>query len=152
MAWTSPYEFTALELLTAAKMNAIQDNITWLHDAAIELTYIPIQLNTDIAITTGDNKARFHIPSRFNGWTISYASGSKRSGTGTVSLMLRNVTDAVDVFSSALSIASNNAVSTTVTINTANDDLATNDIFAWDVDGAGSSSLDVFALIGLLRP
>lgn len=41
MAYTAPYTFTALELLTAAKMNAIQDNITalWVGTTAGDMDY-----------------------------------------------------------------------------------------------------------------
>lgn len=41
MAYSTPYTFTALELLTAAKMNAIQTNITamWVGTAAGDMSY-----------------------------------------------------------------------------------------------------------------
>ena len=151
MAGTTPYTFTALELLTAAKMNAIQTNMQVVLDAINEPVVIPLVLNTDVALTAGDGLLQIHIPAKMNGWTITGASLSRGGGTGTITVSLYNVTDSVDVFSSALTLSSGN-YSTTVTINTANDDTATGDRFRVDIDGAGTSSTYVTMNIHVTRP
>lgn len=151
MAGTSPYTFTALELVTAAMMNAIQGNMQVVLDAINEPAVFSIPLNTDTALTTGDDKLQFHIPAKMNGWTITGATISRGSGSGTITVMLYNVTDSVDVFSSGLTIASGN-YSDTVTINTSNDDVATGDRLRVDVDSAGTSSLRVAINLLVDRP
>ena len=151
MAGTTPYTFTALELLTAAKMNAIQDNMQIVLDAINEPIVLTLQLSTDVALSAGNNQWQFHIPAKMNGWTVSGASISRDSGSGTITVMLYNDTDSVDVFSSGLTISSGN-YSTTVTINAATDDVATGDRMQIDVDSAGTSSLGVSVNILFLRP
>jgi len=66
------------------------------------------------------------------------------------------VTDSVDVFSTALTIDTGETSSSTaavpVVINTANDDIATNDRFRIDITGAGTSTLLSVLNIGFTRP
>jgi hypothetical protein len=150
MAGTTPYTFTALELLTAAKMNAIQDNMAITLDAINEPVILAISLNDDVDLSSGNGQKYFHIPARMNGWTITGATASRLSGSGTVSIQVHNVTDAVDVFSSNLSMAG--TYSSTVTINTSNDDVATGDIFRVDVDDDGTSTLHCSINIEFTRP
>ena len=192
MAYTAPYTFTALELLTAAKMNAIQANITalWVGTTAGDddyytsssakarraigtngqismvaggvktwqsgTRYIPVYLNSDVALTTGDYQGWFMIPPDFNGWVITHVYAMRKSGTGVPALQLRNVTDAVDVLSTKVTIDSGEATSgtaaTPAVINTSNDDVASYDIFAVDVDVAGTATLNCVFYVGLTKP
>jgi len=159
MAFVTPYVFTALELLTAAKMNAIQDNISDLDSRAIILEnttrYISILLNTSAVLTAGDDAARFRIPAALNGWDVYSVAASRKSGTGVPLFQVRNVTGAVDVLSTRISIDSGETDSSTAAaapvINTANDSVATGDQFAIDVDDAGTNTLYAFVEIGF-RP
>lgn len=95
-------------------------------------------------LTTGDGKAYWRVPAAFNGQTITAVAASvwAASSSGLVTVQVRNVTDAVDVLSTALTIDASEKDSSTATtpavINTANDDLATADQIAFDVDGAGT--------------
>ena len=156
MAWTTPYTFTALELLTAAKLNAMQDNILYVHDVAMLPRYIPALLNTDLALNTGDDAYRFRIPAALNGWNITSVAASRKSGTGILTIQLRNVTDAVDILSTKLTVDSGETDSSTAAtpavINTAVDDVATGDQFAIDVDVAGTSTLYAYVEIGFPKP
>lgn len=192
MAYTAPYTFTALELLTAAKMNAIQANITalWVGTTAGDMDYytsssaktrlaigtagkilmstgsapswqtgtryIPVYLNSDVALTVGDYQGWFMIPPDFNGWVITSVYAMRRSGTGVPAFQLRNVTDAVDVLSTKVTIDSGEVTSGTAAtppvINTANDDVASYDIFAVDVDVAGTSTLNATFYVGITKP
>jgi hypothetical protein len=98
------------------------------------------------ALTTGDGKIYFTIPSSLNGLTIkaAHASVGSVSSSGAITVQIRNVTDAVDVLSTAITIDQSEFTSYTAAtppvINTANDDVATGDIIAVDVDGAGVSA------------
>lgn len=156
MAGVTPYTFTALELLTAAKMNAIQDNMLIVLDAINEPAIIGFLLNESVALVAGDDAKRFRIPSKFNGWTITSVAASRKSGTGTPTIQIRNVTDSVDVLSTRVTIdtaeTDSSTAATPAVINTSNDDVATADQFAVDVDGAGTSTLYCWVEIGLTRP
>jgi hypothetical protein len=83
-------------------------------------------------------------------------AASRKQGTGTLTIQIRNVTDAVDVLSTRLTIDTGETDSATAAapavINTANDDLATADQFAIDVDVAGTGTLYAYVVISMTRP
>lgn len=106
-----------------------------------------IKVTSDTSnLTAGDGKIFFTIPSSLNGLTIkaAHASLGSVSSSGAVTVQIRNVTDAVDVLSTAITIDQSEFTSYTAAtppvINTSNDDVSTGDIIAVDVDGAGSSA------------
>lgn len=102
-------------------------------------------LNTDTALTVGDNAYRWRVPAYLNGWNIYSVAASRLSGTGILTIQIRNATDAVDILSTKLTVDSGEtdslAAATPPVINTAVDDLATGDQIATDVDVAGTSTL-----------
>jgi hypothetical protein len=115
-----------------------------------------VQLNADVALITGDDKGRFFIPPGLNGWNITYVGAVRASGgTGVPTFQLRNVTDAVDVLSTKVTIDSGETYSgsaaTPPVIDTSKDDVATGDIFAVDVDVAGTNSLNCIFMTGLKK-
>jgi hypothetical protein len=118
--------------------------------------YMSFQLNTDIALNVGDDAIRFRIPAALNGWNISSVAASRKSGTGVPAFQIRNVTDAVDVLSTKLTIDSGETDSSTAAtpavINTSTDDVATADQFAIDVDVAGTATLYAYIEIGFTKP
>ena len=118
--------------------------------------YIPVYLNSDVALTVGDYQGWFMIPPAFNGWNITHVSAMRASGTGVPALQQRNATDAVDVLSTKVTIDSGETTSGTAAtppvINTANDDVATYDIFAVDVDVAGTNTFNCLFIVGLTKP
>lgn len=150
------YVYTALELLTAAKMNDDGDNTQIALDAVYEPAVLPLILNTQTALTAGDNLLQFHIPPKMNGWTITRVTASRASGTGTLTLQLHNVTDGVDVLSTRLTIdsgeTSSSTAATAAVINAANDDVASYDRLRIDVDDAGTSTLHATMNIEFTRP
>lgn len=194
MAYATPYVFTALELLTAAKLNAMQDNITagWVGTTAGDQDYyvsasakqrvaigtagqiwmsngsapgwvsgeryIPMYLNSDVALITGDYQGWFPVPSGFNGWNVTSVLSMRSSGTGVPSFQLRRIRSgaSVDVLSTQSTIDSGEVTSVTAAtpavINTANDDLATGDILATDVDASGTSTLRAVLVVGVTKP
>lgn len=100
----------------------------------------------DENLATGDGQMIFVIPSSLNGLTIkaAHASLSSVSSSGVVTVQIRNVTNSVDVLSTAITIDQSEFTSYTAAtppvINTANDDVVTGDRIAVDVDGAGTSA------------
>lgn len=156
MAYTTPYIFTALELLTAAKLNAMQGNITFLYDLSILPRPHGVLLNTDVALTTGDDKYRFTIPSMLNGWNITGVVATRSAGTGVPAFQLRNVTDSVDVLSTKVTIDSGETSSATAAtpavIDTTKDDVATGDIFAWDCDVSGTGTFYTYLIVEFTKP
>lgn len=119
--------------------------------------YYPIYLNSDVALAVGDYQGWFTILSDFNGWNITHVYGSRKAGgTGVPAFQLRNVTDSVDVLSTKLTIDSGETTSgtaaTPAVIDTTKDDVATNDMFAVDVDVAGTATYNAVVYVGLTKP
>lgn len=119
--------------------------------------YIPVYLNSDVALTVGDYQGWFMIPPALNGWNITFVGAMRKAGgTGVPAFQLRNVTDSVDVLSTKVTIDTSETTSGTAAtppvINTAVDDVATYDIFAVDVDVAGTGTLNCIFLVGFTKP
>jgi hypothetical protein len=110
------------------------------------------------AATTGDGKAIFFVPVELNGMNLvdveAYVTGVSSSGALTV--MIRNITQAADMLSTAITIdQSENSSLTAATapvIDTNNDDVATGDLIAIDVDGAGSSAEGLGVVMSFQTP
>ncbi len=108
-------------------------------------------------ITTGDGKYYWIVPSQFNARVIIgvFATVSTVSSSGTPTVQIHNLTDAVDVLSTALTIDvseyTSDTAATPAVINTSNDDLATGDRIRIDVDvaGTGAKGLSVGIIIGV---
>lgn len=105
---------------------------------------ISILVNNATDLTTGDGKAYFRIPSKVNGWDIVEVAAARVAGTGSPDVQIHNVTDAVDVLSTLITIDTSEVDSATAAtpavINTANDSVATADRFRIDIDDAGTST------------
>lgn len=109
-------------------------------------TSISIQVfggTTDVS--TGDGKFYFTAPPEVNGMVISavHARVVTAGTTGTSDIQIHNVTDAVDVLSTKLTIdtgeTGSDTAATPAVINTSNDDVATNDLFRIDVDAVSTT-------------
>ena len=105
----------------------------------------------DTALTTGDSKAIVTIPDSFNGMNLVDADIAVYtvSSSGTPTVQIHNLTDAVDMLSTLITIdvsefSSYTAVAPPV-INGTYDDVATGDRIRIDVDiaGTGTKGLDV---------
>lgn len=104
-----------------------------------------ILINDGTALTTGDGKAYVRIPDEFNGFDLVGVRFARVSGTGTPLVQIHNVTQAVDMLTTRVSIDSGETDSSTATtavvIDTANDDVASADRLRIDVDDAGTATL-----------
>lgn len=119
--------------------------------------YVPVYLNSDVALAVGDYQGWFMIPPALNSWNITFVGAMRKAGgTGVPALQLRNVTDSVDVLSTKVTIDTSETTSGTAAtppvIDTSKDDVATYDIFAVDVDVAGTSTFDCVFYVGLTKP
>jgi len=96
-----------------------------------------ILINDSTALTTGDGKAYVRIPEEFNGFDLVGVRFARVSGTGTPLVQVHNVTQAVDMLTTRVSIDSGETDSSTATtavvIDTANDDVASGDRLRIDV-------------------
>lgn len=98
------------------------------------------------AITTGDGKAYFRVPSVMNGWNLVgvAASLTTASSSGVPTIQIRNSTQAADMLSTRITIDANETDSSTAAaaavIDTANDDVATGDKIHIDIDVAGTGA------------
>jgi hypothetical protein len=98
---------------------------------------------TDCA--TGDGAAYFTLPTSMDGFNLVdvHARCITAGTTGTMDVQIRNVTDAVDVLSTKITIDTGETGSDTAApavINTSNDDVDSWDLWAVDVDAVHSGT------------
>ena len=97
-------------------------------------------------LTTGDGQLIFAVPSDMNGMNLVDADAfvTTVSSSGTPTVQIRNVTDAVDMLTTKITIDANEYTSYTAAtapvIDVAHDDVATGDLIAIDVDVAGTGA------------
>jgi hypothetical protein len=102
--------------------------------------------DTATVVSTGDGKFIFAIPIDLNTYYLTEAEAfiTTVSSSGVVTVMIRNVTDAVDMLSTAITIDvgefTSYAAAAPSVINNANSQVATGDRIAVDVDGAGTGA------------
>jgi len=86
-------------------------------------------------VTATDGKAYFSIPAILDGANLTRAQAIVITAgtTGATTVDIYNVTDDVDMLTGAISIASTETVGTPGTIDTSNDDVATDDVLRIDV-------------------
>lgn len=98
------------------------------------------------ALTTGDGKAYFRIPSTLNGRNLTAVAAAVTtvSSSGIPTVQIHNVTQAADMLTTKLTIDASETDSSTAAaaavIDTANDDVATGDMLRIDIDVAGTGA------------
>lgn len=99
------------------------------------------------ALTTGDGKAYLVIPAALDGMNLIAVKATlvvAQSTSGIPTVQIANVTDAVDMLSTKLTIDANETDSATAAtaavIDTTKDDVATGDILRFDIDVAGTGA------------
>jgi hypothetical protein len=109
-------------------------------------------------LTTGDGKATFVIPVELNGYIVVSVGAHvfTVSSSGTPTIQIANVTAAVDILSTRITIDANEKDSATAAtppvINTSNDDVATGQEIRIDVDVAGTGTKGLEVRIGFRAP
>jgi hypothetical protein len=110
------------------------------------------------AISTGDGKAYWPVPSQLNGCDlVAVAAGlTTVSSSGLPTVQIANVTQAADMLTTKLSIDANELHSkdatTAAVIDTANDDVATGDLLRIDVDVAGTGAKGLMVELQFRQP
>lgn len=101
---------------------------------------VAFNFTTDVA--TGDGKFYIPIPAKCNGMNLIRANAYVITAgtTNATTVMVHNLTQAADMLSGAISIASGGTIGTPGTIDTANDDVATDDIIRIDVDSVSTTA------------
>lgn len=146
MAYTAVPTVNTSDSWTAADHNTyIKDNLAYLKTAAdthvITLQVIPFGTN----VTTGDAKFGFRVPAVMDGYVLSAAIVAVQYAgtTGTTDIQIRNVSKAQDMLSTKATIDSGEfssyTAATPLVIDTAKDDVSTNDMIAIDVDAVSST-------------
>jgi hypothetical protein len=103
-----------------------------------------IEFTTDI--TTGDGKDYIHIPTEMDGMNLVglHAEVITAGTTGTTDIQVHNVTQAADMLTTKLTIDStetgSDTAATAAVIDTANDDVAENDVLRIDVDAVSTTA------------
>lgn len=102
-----------------------------------------VEATTDVA--TGDGKFYFHIDSRLGGMNLVdvHAEVITAGTTGTTDIQIANVTQAVDMLTTKITIDSgetgSDTAATAAVIDTANDDVAENDVIRIDCDAVSTT-------------
>jgi hypothetical protein len=115
-------------------------------------------LDDATAITTGDGKVIVCIPAALNGMNLTgaHAFVTTVSSSGLPTVQIRNVTDAVDMLSTKVSIDASEFTSysaaTAPVIDTSKDDVATGDLIAVDVDVAGTGAKGLGVILTFQLP
>lgn len=110
------------------------------------------------AITTGDGKAYFCVPSELNGYNLVDADAfvTTVSSSGAPSVQIHNLTDTQDMLSTNITIDANEKTSYTAAtasaINASYDDVATGDILRIDIDGAGTGAKGLGVILSFQKP
>jgi len=125
------------EALTAANIRTVAG----LDTRSFQFVVFP-PLNS---VATGDGAFYFTVPAEINTWILTavHARVITAGTTNTTDIQIHNVTDAVDMLSTKLTIDSAETGSDTAAaaavINTSNDDVATNDLLRIDVDAVSTT-------------
>jgi hypothetical protein len=96
-------------------------------------------------VTTGDGAGYMVVPSPMNGLNLVrvHARVITAGTTGTTDIQIHNVTDAVDMLSTKITIDSgetgSDTAATAAVINTSADDVATNDLLRIDIDATSTT-------------
>lgn len=107
----------------------------------------------DETLATGDAQAVFMVPLEFNGLNLVDVEAfvSTVSSSGTPTIQVRNVTQTADMLSTRITIDASEFTSLTAAaapvIDTGNDDVATGDLIAIDVDVAGTGAKGLGVLL-----
>jgi hypothetical protein len=118
--------------------NAVYDKIQLVDKRSVSIQVTDGATNVSVA----DGVAYFTIPEILNGFLLTRAQATVVTAgtTNATTVMIHNLTDAQDMLSGAISIASGGTVGTVGTINTTYDDVATNDVIRIDVDSVSTTA------------
>lgn len=117
-------------------------NTAWL-DLFSVIAPLVFGFTTNVAV--GDGASYVVIPSPMNGLNLTrvYARVITAGTTGTTDIQIANVTDSVDMLSTKLTVDSgetgSDTAATAAVIDTAHDDVSTNDLLRIDIDSVSTT-------------
>lgn len=109
-----------------------------------EVQIVVVDFTTDLS--TGDGKFYFHVGKLIEGMNLTdvHAEVITAGTTGTTDIQIHNVTQAADMLTTKLTIDSaetgSDTAATAAVIDTANDDVAENDVIRIDVDAVSTTA------------
>ena len=116
-------------------------------------------VDPSVLLVTGDGQGpRFIVPAELNGHNLVTVLGAVNtvSSANLPTVQIRNVTQAADMLSTRITIDVNEKNSSTATtaavIDAANDDVATGDEIAFDIDVAGTGTKGLTICMGFQLP
>lgn len=144
-------------VLEPTTKNAVYDQIETIRPEIVSLEVVPFAT----ALTTGDGKFYFRIPSKLNGLNLTACAAAvgtaSSSGTPTIQIARgrqSNATSAhsfADMLSTRITIDASEYDSKDATaaaaIDSANDDVATGDLIRVDVDVAGTNTTGLYVTL-----
>lgn len=124
-------------------------------DWGTRIIEIPV-LDKDTTLAVGDwaGGATFTVPSWLDGYEVIGVEGDllgAQSSSGSVTVNVYNITDSVDILSSAISISANTWRGTG-TVNSSYKSLATGDRIRIDIDGAGTGAKGLNVPLAVRKP
>ena len=125
---------------------ATQKAVKTYADTLTNRAVVMVVIDYTTSCTTGDGKAYFRIPDLLNSMILSTVAACcvTAGTTGTMDIMIRNVTDVVDMLTTKITIDSTETDSSTAAtpavIDTAHDDVATGDLLAVDIDAVHTTA------------
>ena len=150
---------TAAQITKLDGIEALADVTDSTNVNAVVKRIIIIKVIDDVtALTTGDGKTHVTIPIEMNGMNLISVGAHvyTASSSGLPTVMIHNLTDTVDMLSTAITIDANEKDSkdaaTPPAINAATDDVATGDEIRIDVDIAGTGTLGLEIRMGFQTP
>jgi len=117
-----------------------------------------VAIEAATVITTGDGKAYFIVPIEMTGWNLVRAEAAEdtTSNPGTTTVQIRNATDGHDMLSTKITIDATELTSYTAAtpsvVDGAEDDVATGDKLAVDVDVAGTGGKGLIVILTFQLP
>jgi hypothetical protein len=132
---------------TGITTTASSDKVTVAADDSIAKSAVGlpvVEWSTDVAVS--DGQFYLHIPAKLNGMNLVtvHAEVITAGTTGTTDIQIYNVTQTADMLSTKLTIDSgetgSDTAATPAVIDTANDDVATNDLLRVDVDAISTTA------------
>jgi hypothetical protein len=126
--------------------------------SVVRIIAIPVTDPNGSSLTTGDGKAYLRINSLLNGYNLTAVAAhvTTVSSSGIPTFQIANVTDAVDMLSTKLTIDASEKDSkdatTPAVIDTTKDDVATGDELRIDCDVAGTGTKGLIVELTFSRP
>ena len=155
---TDAHDASAVSFANSGTTLAASDVQAAIAEIDDEIRGIQVKVIDDVTtLTTGDAKVILCVPAFLNGMNLIDADAyvTTAASAAAPTIQIRNVTQAADMLSTRITIDvaefTSYTAATSPVIDTANDDVATGDLLAVDVDvaGTGAKGLGVILQFGI---